>query len=388
MTAKLVKLVVDESMIRQDAEETEGEKEQAPEESGAIRAEEEPEEDEKKVRFNPEKHILIEEAKKIKKGVKTGEELEFPLEAHEDFGRIAAQTAKQVVLQRIREAEREATYSEFKNKEHEIVSATVQRVEGRLVFIDIGRTIGILPPQEQVPSERYRIGDRFRVYVISVEKSPRGPGIVVSRAHPDMIKKLFGLEVPEIASGSVEIKAIAREAGSRSKIAVASHEEGVDPVGSCVGQKGTRVTTVIHELGGEKIDVIEWSEDQETFIAHALSPAKVEEVTINAGKREALVTVSPDQLSLAIGRRGQNVRLAAKLTGWRIDVRSMAASVSASASPDDSEMDASEEESGSEEIIISEEKTTKTPEVKKAKKKKESSEEKEKTPKNEGDRAH
>ncbi len=240
-----------------------------------------------------------------------------------------------MIIQRIREAEREAAYNEFKNKKDQIVNAVVQRIEGRMVFVDINRSVALLPPPEQVPSERYRVGDRLKVYVVNVENNPRGPGVIVSRAHPQIIAKLFELEVPEIAAGSVELKAIAREAGSRSKIAVHSNENGVDPVGSCVGQKGTRVTTVIHELGGEKIDVIEWSDDPRTFISNALSPAKVEEVSMNKDQHEATVTVPHDQLSLAIGRRGQNVRLAAKLTGWKIDVKGVGASQSVSASPNE-----------------------------------------------------
>ncbi|OHA01558.1 MAG: hypothetical protein A3C12_00140 [Candidatus Sungbacteria bacterium RIFCSPHIGHO2_02_FULL_49_20] len=279
-------------------------------------------EEPKKVRFNPEKHLMIAEAQKINPDAKLGDEIEFPIEFREDFGRIAAQTAKQVIIQRIREAERDAIYNEYKDREGELLTGMIQRVEGRNVFIDMGRTTSLLPPEEQMPFERYNIGERLKMLLIAVERNPRGPGIIVSRSHPRLVKKLFELEVPEIASGSVEIKFIAREAGSRSKIAVVSHQEGVDPVGSLVGQKGVRVSTVIHELGGEKIDIIEWSEDQAEFIAHALSPAKVIEVYVNPEMREARAIVPDEQLSLAIGKGGQNVRLAAKLTGWKIDVRS------------------------------------------------------------------
>ena len=279
-------------------------------------------EEPKKVRFNPEKHLMIEEAQKINPDAKLGDEIEFPIEFREDFGRIAAQTAKQVIIQRIREAERDAIYNAYKDREGELLTGMIQRVEGRNVFIDMGRTTSLLPPEEQMPFERYNIGERLKTLLIAVERNPRGPGIIVSRSHPRLVKKLFELEVPEIASGSVEIKFIAREAGSRSKIAVVSHQEGVDPVGSLVGQKGVRVSTVIHELGGEKIDIIEWSEDQAEFIAHALSPAKVMDVEINPDTREARAIVPDEQLSLAIGKGGQNVRLAAKLTGWKIDVRS------------------------------------------------------------------
>jgi N utilization substance protein A len=265
---------------------------------------------------------MLDEAKKIKPDVKPGDELEFPLEFHEDYGRIAAQTAKQVIIQRIREAEREAVFDEYKSKEGELISGLVQRIEGRNIFLDIGRTAGILLPEEQIPGERYRVGERIKALIVLVEKNPKGPGIFLSRSHPRLLRKLFELEVPEIASGAVEIKAVAREAGSRSKIAVFSKEPGIDPVGSLVGQKGVRVTTVIQELGGEKIDIIEWSEDQARFIASSLSPAKVLDVEISPDTREAKVIVPDDQLSLAIGKGGQNVRLAAKLTGWKIDVRS------------------------------------------------------------------
>lgn len=278
--------------------------------------------EEKKVRFNPEKHLLMEEARKIKSGVQPGEELEFILEYHEDFGRIAAQTAKQVIIQRIREIEREAVFEEYKDKEGEIVSGIIQRVEGRNVFIDMGRAVGILPSEEQIPYERYQIGDRIKVLITLAEKNPRGSGVFLSRSHPRLLRKLFELEVPEIAAETVEIKAVAREPGSRSKVAVVSHESGVDPVGSLVGRKGIRVSTVINELSGEKIDVIEWSDDTAEFVAHSLSPAKVLETEINEKYKEARVIVPEEQLSLAIGKGGQNVRLAAKLTGWKIDVRS------------------------------------------------------------------
>lgn len=277
--------------------------------------------EQKKIRFNEEKHIKLEEAQKIKPDVKPGDEIEFELPPHDEFGRIAAQTAKQVIIQKIREGEREVVFEEYKSKEGELVSGVIQRIEGRNVFIDIGRTIGVLPPEEQVPGERYKIGERLKTLIILVEKNPRGAGVFLSRSHPQLVKKLFELEVPEIASGAVEIKAIAREAGQRSKVAVTSHEEGVDPVGSLVGQKGIRVTTVINELGGEKIDVIEWSDNPVKFIANALSPAKVLDVELNEDFRTAVVIVPNDQQSLAIGRGGQNVRLAAKLTGWKIDVR-------------------------------------------------------------------
>ena len=311
-----VKQVLDETMIK-TPEEIEAEKAQGIEETEGKG---ESSEGEKKVRFNPEKHMMIEEAAKIKPDIKTGEELWLELESKTDFGRIAAQTAKQVIIQRIREAERETIFDEYKTKEGEVVSGIVQRAERGMVFVDIGKAVGVLFPEEQIQGEYYRIGQRLRVLILEVQKDARGPSIILSRAHVKMVSKLFELEVPEIAAGAVEIKSIAREAGSRSKIAVASLEEGVDPIGSCVGQKGTRVQAVINELGGEKIDIIEWSSEPSKFIAHALAPAKVLDVEINKEEKIARVQVPEEQLSLAIGKKGQNVRLAAKLTEWKIDV--------------------------------------------------------------------
>jgi len=308
-----VKTVVDETTVRIIEEGEEGE--EAPEAAEPL--------EERLPRYNPDRHILWEEAKKVKKSAALGEELEFPLETKSDFGRIAAQTAKQVVLQKLREAERQSVISEFQNKGGTVVSGMVQRFERGNVYIDLGRAIGVMFGSESVPGEHYRIGERLRFYVMAVQEDAKLPGIVLSRSHPQFVAKLFELEVPEIADGVVEIKAIAREPGSRTKIAVASHAEGVDPVGSCVGQRGTRVMAVNNELGQEKIDIVEWSESPEKYIANALSPAKVKDVK-TSDRREARVYVPEDQLSLAIGRGGQNVRLAAKLTGWKIDVRSLA----------------------------------------------------------------
>ena len=331
-----VKIVVDENMIMSEEEANAAPEQDVPNPSSRPDREDvwprdtargdtagQPE-GEWKIRFNPDKHIMLDEAQTIKKDAALGDELLFPLSlpADAEYGRIAAQTAKQVILQRIREAERTAVFDEYKDKEGEIMSGLVQRLEGRNVFIDIGRTAGVLPPEEQVPGERYRIGERLKVLVALVEKNPKGPGVFLSRSHPRLLKKLFELEVPEIASGVVEIKAVAREPGLRSKVAVVSHDPGVDPVGSMVGQKGIRVSTVIQELGGEKIDIIEWDDDPKELIRNALSPAKVQEVILDERRREARVLVPEDQLSLAIGKRGQNVRLAAKLTGWKIDIRS------------------------------------------------------------------
>jgi len=313
-----VKQVLDEKMIYSEAELSEM-KAKVGQKTKSSSAEEL--ETGKKVRFNPEKHIMLKEAKKIKPKIKVGEELEIALKAQKDYGRIAAQTAKQVIMQRLREAERESIFEEYKSKENQIVSGIVQRIEGKNVFLDIGKTLGILSKEEQVPGEFYRPGQRLKVFVLKVEETPRGPVVFLSRAYPKLISKLFELEVPEISSGQVQIKSIAREAGSRSKIAVASNMKEIDPIGSAVGQRGTRVMAVINELGGEKIDIIEYSEDPEKYIINSLSPAKVLEVKIMP-KNKALAIVPEDQLSLAIGKNGQNVRLAAKLTGWKIDVRS------------------------------------------------------------------
>ncbi len=287
-----------------------------------LKTQEEGAGEESRLKFNPEKHITLEEVKKLKKKLALGEELVIELESKTEFGRIAAQTAKQVVIQRLREIEREAIMAEFKGREGEVISGIIQRNEGRMIYVDLGRTNGLLPPPEQVERENYRIGARMRLYIVRVEETNRGPAIILSRSHPKFLMRLFAFEVPEIESGSVEIKAIAREAGSRSKIAVVSHEDGVDPIGSLVGQKGVRVQTVINELGGEKIDIIEWNDDPQRFIAHALAPAKILAVkVIDEAAKHAVVEVAEDQFSLAIGKRGQNVRLAAKLSGWRIDVR-------------------------------------------------------------------
>ncbi len=274
-----------------------------------------------KIRFNPERHILLEEAKEIKPEIAVGDDLEIHLETKKDYGRIAAQTAKQVIIQKIREAEKTAIFDEFKSKEGEIISGIIQRVEGKNIYFNIDRTLGLLPKEEQVPGEFYRIGQRLKIFVLKVEETAKGPVILLSRAYPKLVSKLFELEVPEIQNGQVEIKSIAREPGSRTKIAVASKEEGIDPIGAVVGQRGTRVQAVINELGGEKIDIIAYSDEPERYVANSLSPAKVAEVKIME-KNKALAIVAEEQLSLAIGKDGQNVRLAAKLTGWKIDVRS------------------------------------------------------------------
>jgi N utilization substance protein A len=321
---KQVKTVVDEDgvRIREEGEEEEEREARPREEFGERKSGESEEGGEKAIPiYNPDRHIFIKEAKKIKKDVEIGDELEFPLEEKSDFGRIASQAAKQVILQRIREIERESIKKEFRGKEGEIISGTVQRIERGTVYVDLGRTTGAMFYNEAIPGEHYRIGERLRFYLLAVQEENRGPGIILSRANPKFVSKLFEIEVPEIHEGLVEIKGIAREAGNRTKIAVYSEADGIDPVGSLVGQRGTRVMTVTNELGREKIDIIEWSEDPEKFVAAALSPAKPTRAEISE-RREAKVFFPEDQLSLAIGKGGQNVRLAAKLTGWKIDVRS------------------------------------------------------------------
>lgn len=284
--------------------------------------EEEPTEDDERPKFNPEHHISVEDASRIKKDPQVGDELIFPLETKDDYGRIAAQTAKQVIIQRLREAEKESTLGEYKEREGLILSGIVQKIDRGNVFIDLGRAVGVLLRDDQIPGEFYRPGERIKTYLYQVEETPKGINLRLSRAHPKFIEKLFQAEAPEISSGAVEIKAIAREAGSRSKIAVASSASNIDPVGSCVGQKGSRVSAVINELGGEKIDIIEWSENPEEFIANALSPAKVNKLDLDEDNKEAQIEVDADQFSLAVGKGGQNARLAAKLTGWKIDISS------------------------------------------------------------------
>jgi N utilization substance protein A len=303
-----VKIVVDESKVLMEDEE----------EQDISTTDEE----NIKVRFNPEHHIFLADAKKIKKDAVVDDEIIFPLETKADYGRIAAQTAKQVIIQKIREAEKVSVMTEFGQKEGEIVIGTVQRIERGNIFVDMGRTVGILPYEEQIPGERYKQGERVRAYLYAVEETPKGILLRLSRSHPKFLVELFKTEAPEIASGAVEVKAIAREAGSRSKIAVFSNDSHIDPIGSLVGQRGVRVSTVMSELGGEKIDIIEWNENPEKFIEESLSPAKIQKIDIDKETSKAVVTVAEDQQSLAIGKGGQNVRLAAKLTGWKIDIQS------------------------------------------------------------------
>lgn len=353
-----VKIVVDDSMIKSE-EEIEAE------EADETPAEEELSDGEHKVRFDPEKHIMIDSARLIKKDVELGEELIFPLEPKDDFGRIAAQTAKQVIIQKIREAEKDAALSEFGQKEGDIVMGHVQRFERGNLYVDLGRVTGVIPYDEQIPGERFRPGERIRAILLKVDETARGIFLKLSRSHGDFLEALFAVEAPELQNGAVVVKAIAREAGSRSKIAVFATDQHLDPVGSLVGQRGVRVSTVMSELGGEKIDIIEWSEDPAEFIEDALSPAQVLEVRIQsepndeAGERgHAVVEVAPDQQSLAIGRGGQNVRLAAKLTGWKIDIVSAAGEELAEAEGDEVNVAPDTEEGVDLETLESDDATT------------------------------
>ncbi|WP_067617108.1 transcription termination factor NusA [Alicyclobacillus acidiphilus] len=265
--------------------------------------------------------ISLDAARDINPSYQVGDVVEIEVTPR-DFGRIAAQTAKQVVTQRIREAERSVIYGKFVDREEEVVTGLVNRVESRVAYIDVGDTEAILPQSEQMPTDQLRMGDRIKVFISRVERTTKGPQIVVSRSHPGLLKRLFELEVPEIFDGIVEIKAVSREAGFRSKIAVHSRNPEVDPIGACVGTRGSRVQAVVNELNGEKVDIVEWSEDPAEFVANALSPAKVVEVQIDEEEKVARTIVPDYQLSLAIGKEGQNARLAARLTGWKIDIKS------------------------------------------------------------------
>jgi N utilization substance protein A len=260
------------------------------------------------------------EAQEYKKGAVVGDVVEIETTA-QFAGRIAAQTAKQVVMQRLREAERELVYEEFADREGDIVSVVVQRTDPRQVTLDLDKTEAIMPTSEMVPTERYRAGQRLKVLIVEVNRSPKGPQVLVSRGHRSLVSRLFELEVPEIYNGTVEIRSIAREAGYRTKVAVAAKQEGIDPVGSCVGLRGIRIQNIVNELHGEKIDVVQWDKDSAVYIANSLSPAQVARVEVNEEEGEAMVVVSDRHLSLAIGKEGQNARLAAKLTGWRIDIK-------------------------------------------------------------------
>jgi N utilization substance protein A len=323
-----IKIVVDETNVRFPTPGDEAPDEHA--HAHQFHSEEEHLAEGELPRFDSEKHILLADAKLIKRGASVGDEIVFPLEPQDDFGRIAAQTAKQVVIQKVREAEKLSMMEEFSEKKGQIVSGIVQRMERGALFIDLGRTTGIIPYEEQIPGERYRMGERIRAYLYAVDEGFRGVYLRLSRAHPKFVVKLFELESPELASGAIEVKALAREPGSRTKIALASLDAHVDPVGSLVGQRGVRVSIVMSELGGERIDIIEWSDDAKEFIKEALSPATPVDVVLDEADHRATVTVLEDEQSLAIGRGGQNVRLAAKLTGWNIDIVSSGVEVAGS----------------------------------------------------------
>lgn len=270
----------------------------------------------------PQTQMNLTEAKTINKKAEIGDIVDIEI-IPKDFGRIAAQTAKQVIVQKIREAERTLVFTEYNDKKGEIISGLIQKADNNIVVMDLGKLEGIMPLKEKVPTENYRVNDKIKAYVLDVEKGMKGiPQVIVSRSHPDFVRKLFELEIPEIYEGLIEIKSVSRDAGSRSKIAVYSTNENIDPVGSCVGQRGTRIQNIIRELNNEKIDVIEWDEDPSIFIASALLPAQVMAVDIKEEEKMAQVIVADDQLSLAIGKAGQNARLAAKLTGWKIDIKS------------------------------------------------------------------
>jgi len=270
---------------------------------------------------NPREEISLEEATKMDEGAEIGDEIGniIPME---DLGRIAAQTAKQVIIQKVREAEWDVILKDFKNKQGDLINGVVMRQERRDYIIDLGKTEGVLPAKEQIPGEPYRRGDRVRAYILDVRHTPKGPQIILSRTHPNLLAKLFEMEVPEVYEGIVSVKGVVREPGDRAKIAVASKDSSIDPVGACVGVKGSRVQAVVRELRGEKIDIIAWSDDPRAFIGEALSPAVIERVGINEQEKSATIVVADQQLSLAIGKKGQNVRLAAKLTGWKIDILS------------------------------------------------------------------
>ncbi|MDD2758599.1 MAG: transcription termination factor NusA [Patescibacteria group bacterium] len=271
--------------------------------------------------FNPKTELMLKDAKAVQKKVKVGEVLEIPLEISHEFGRMAAQTAKQVIIQKIREAERNMVFGDFKEQEGKLVIGTIQRVEGRKVLVDLGKTTAVLPSDQQTGRDSYRPGSRMKFFITAVNMTARGPEIVLSRNSTKMVEEIFKQEIPEIADGSIQVKGVARDAGWRSKVAVATDDSSIDPIGSCIGQRGGRINTIIEELGGEKIDVIKYNEDASSYIANALSPAKVLRVETSEELKEAEVYVNPDQFSLAIGRNGQNVRLASTLTGWRIKVK-------------------------------------------------------------------
>ena len=352
MRAFDIKTVVEDELYEKYAKEEEERKKAAEAELSSVNAgtKNDEKKDEKKVDapalgpdglpvpeepvFNPKLNLSLTAAREIKKDAAIGEELKLELEIPAAFGRMAAMTAKQVITQRLREAERNMVYNEMKGNEGQLVMGVVQRRDGRLVLVDLGRIAAIMPPEEQAPQDNYEPGSRIKVFIKSVTLGIRGPQVVVSRASEEMVKKLFALEIPEVSSGTVVIHNVAREAGSRSKVSVSSAQANIDPIGSCIGQRGTRIQTIISELGGEKIDIIQYSEDAAKYIGMALAPAKVGSVDLNEADHIATVTVPADQLSLAIGRGGQNVRLASSLTGWKINILDSGVPVAVEASPE------------------------------------------------------
>ena len=301
--------------------------------------------------------ISLEEAQRIKPDAQVGEAVMVEATPR-NAGRIAAQTAKQVILQRLHEAEHSAIFEEYADREGDIVTGVVQRIEQRQIFVDLGRTEAILPAAEQVPGERYRVGQRLKVSILEVVRTNKGPRVILSRSHPDLLRRLFEMEIPEIFNGTVALESVAREAGYRSKVAVAARQDGIDPVGCCVGLRGIRIQNIVNELNGEKIDVVMWSQDHATYIANALSPAQILSVELNEEEGVATVIVPDRQLSLAIGKEGQNVRLAAKLTGWRIDIKSASEAEAAKA-----EIAAASVETEAEEAIVDEEVPAEIPEI-------------------------
>jgi N utilization substance protein A len=328
------------------------------------------------IKFNPKTEIQLNDALLIQKDAELGQEIITKLEAPTEYGRMAAQTAKQVIIQKLREAEREMVLSEFKDKEKEVVTGVVQRREGRNVLVDLGKAIGRLPQEEQIYGENYETGAKVKVYIKQVGSGSKGPEIILSRTSDEILKKIFFFEIPEVSNGLIEIKGVAREAGSRSKVAIWTDQENVDPIGSCVGQRGSRIQTIISELGGERIDMVKYDDDPAKFVANALSPAKVISVDLRPEERRALVKVLPDQLSLAIGKKGQNVRLAARLTGWKIDIMENTSTPAKIVTAEPvAEPEAKTEEAPAEEVKV--EKPKKEKKVKAKKEKKSSAEDKE-----------
>jgi len=338
----------DDKKKKDKKEESKGDKDKKKDENKEEKSDKKSEagEFEEERKFNPRTEIQISDAKEIKKTAKIGEEIKTKLDVPEAYGRMAAQTAKQVIIQRLREAEREMIFSEFKDKEKEVVSGVVQRREGRAILVDLGKSVGYLPAEEQIFGEKYNPGERIKVYIKEVRMGSKGAEIILSRTVKEILKKVFYLEIPEISNGLVELKSVAREAGSRSKVAVWTDSDNVDPIGSCVGQRGARIQTIISELGGEKVDIILYDEDPAKFIANALSPAKILNIETEEKIKKATVKVQNDQLSLAIGKNGQNARLAARLTGWKVNIVEAKEAEDKKQKKDDSREDQKKDEKG------------------------------------------